>query len=124
VGKAGVLTVNGPFGERRFHGIVSHFECTGETVGQTYYRAELVPSVWLLTHRYSSRIFQKKSVPEIIADVLVCGGIPADRFRLDLQQSYPSREYCVQYRETDYQFICRLMEEEGIWWYFEQTDRE
>src|SRR5258706_11000087 len=65
VGQSAILTINGPSGERRFHGIISSFEVTGETADQIYYRAELVPAVWLLTHRYSSRIFQKTSVPEI-----------------------------------------------------------
>src|SRR5205823_6287659 len=48
--------------------------------------------------------------------------IEPDRVTFLLERSYKPREYCVQYRETDYNFICRLMEEEGIWWTFEQTD--
>jgi uncharacterized protein involved in type VI secretion and phage assembly len=122
VGKPAVLSINTPTGERWFHGIVSRFEMTGETVGQTYFRTELVPAVWLLTHRYSSRIFQNKNVKEIINDVLIQGGIPSDRFDMSrLTGTYEKREYCVQYRETDYNFIGRLMEEEAIWWYFEQS---
>jgi Rhs element Vgr protein len=122
VGKPAVLSVNTDTGERWFHGIISRFEMTGETVGQTYFRAELVPAVWLLTHRYSSRIFQNKNVKEIITEVLTQGGIPSDRFDLSrLAGNYETREYCVQYRETDYNFISRLMEEESIWWYFEQS---
>jgi len=123
VGKPAVLSVNTPSGERWFHGVIARFEMTGETVGQTYFRAELVPAVWLLTHRYSSRIFQNKNVKEIINDVLVQGGIPADRFDMSrLAGTVLTRgKYCVQYRETDYNFISRLMEEESIWWYFEQS---
>lgn len=121
VGQAAVLSIATPAGERWFHGIVSRFEMTGETADQLYFRVELVPAVWLLTHRYNSRIFQDKTVPEIITDVLTKGGIASDRFRMVLEQDYSAREYCVQYRETDYNFICRLMEEEGIWWHFEQT---
>ncbi len=123
VGKPAVLSINTENGTRWFHGIVGRFELTGETADQNYYRAELVPSVWLLTHRYGSRIFQAKTVVEIINDVLVQAGIPSDRFNLgDLTRTYAPRDYCVQYRETDYNFICRLMEEEGIWWYFQQTE--
>ncbi len=122
VGKPAVLSVNTAGGERWFHGIVSRFEMTGETAGQTYFRAELVPAVWLLTHRYCSRIFQNKNVKEIITEVLDQGGIPSDRFDMSrLTGTYEPREYCVQYRETDYNFISRLMEEESIWWYFEQS---
>ena len=124
VGKAAVLSINTDYGTRWFHGIISRFELTGETVGQSYYRAELVPSLWLLTHRYNSRIFQNKTVPEIITDVLTKGGIASDRFRMAAEATHPPREYCVQYRETDYNFICRLMEEEGIRWYFEQTQND
>ncbi len=121
VGAPAVLTVHGFGGDRWFHGIIGRFEMTGETHGQSHFRAELVPAVWLLTHRYNSRIFQNRSVPEIVSNVLARGGIASDRFRLDLTGTYEPREYCVQYRETDYNFICRLMEEEGIRWYFEQT---
>ena len=122
VGKSAVLSINTAQGQRWFHGVISRFEMTGETSGQTYFRTELVPAVWLLTHRYNSRIFQGKTVPEIISDVLIKGGIPSDRFSLaGLERTYEARDYCCQYRETDYNFICRLMEEEGIWWYFSQS---
>ncbi len=122
VGKPAVLSINTDWGQRWFHGIVSRFEMKGETADQVYYRAELVPALWLLTHRYNSRIFQQKTTKEIISTVLTDGGIPPDRFDLSqLRGEYSPREYCVQYRETDYNFICRLMEEEGIRWYFRQT---
>lgn len=122
VGKSAALSIATSEGERYFHGVVSRFELTGETVDMTYYRAELVPSLWLLTHRYCSRIFQNKDVKTIINEVLTGGGIAADHFDMSkLAKTYPEREYCVQYRETDFNFICRLMEEEGIWWYFDQT---
>jgi len=121
VGKPAVLSINTVTEERWFHGIISRFELTNQTVGQAYYRAELVPALWLLTHRYNSRIFQNKNTKDIVTEVLTRAGFSSDRFRFALQGSYTPREYCVQYRETDYNFICRLMEEEGIWWYFEQT---
>ena len=122
VGKPAALSINTENGQRYFHGIVSRFELTAETAEQNYYRAELVPSVWLLTHRYNSRIFQNKTVPEIITDVLTKGGVPSDRFSLeDLTGDYQPQEYRVQYRETDYNFICRLMEEQGMFWYFTQS---
>jgi Rhs element Vgr protein len=121
VGKTATLSVNTDTGERWFHGIVGRAEITGEAVGQTYYRAELVPNVWLLNHRYHSRIFQGKTTKEIISAVLTEGGIASDHVKFMLEGSYTAREYCVQYRETDYNFITRLMEEEGIWWCFEHS---
>ena len=66
VGQAATLSINTAGGTRWFHGIISRFEMTGQTVDQTYFRAELVPSIWLLTHRYRCRIFQDKTVQEII----------------------------------------------------------
>jgi uncharacterized protein involved in type VI secretion and phage assembly len=123
VGTSAVLQVNGNDGQRFFHGIISRFESTGEGPGQAYFRVEIVPQLWLLTHRYQSRIFPTgKTAPEIIQDVLTGAGIPSDRIDTkDLAGTYPQREYCVQYRETDYNLVCRLMEEEGIWWYFRHS---
>ncbi|MCP4248518.1 MAG: type VI secretion system tip protein VgrG, partial [bacterium] len=118
VGQPATFSINTDFGPRYFHGMVGRFELTGETTDQAYYRVELVPTLWQLTHRYNSRIFQEKTVPDIIADVLTKGGIASDRVKTDgLARTYNPREYCTQYRETDYNFICRLMEEEGIRWY-------
>ncbi len=122
VGQSAVLSINAAGGQRFFHGLTSRFELTGETAAQTYFRAELVPAIWLLTHRYNCRIFQNKTVAEIITEVLTQAGIASDRFRLSLSGQYEPREYCVQYRETDFNFICRMMEEEGIWFHFEQSE--
>jgi len=122
VGQAAALSVFTRDGERWFHGIVSRFEMVGETHERTQYRAELVPTMWLLTHRYCSRIFQNKSVKDIITDVVTEAGIASDRIDLSrLTRNYTVREYCVQYRETDFNFISRLMEYEGILYWFEQA---
>ena len=81
------------------------------------YSATMVPWFWLLTGSVNSRIFQDLSVPQIIEEVFTEKGF--QDFKLILKDSYPQREYCVQYRETDYQFISRLLEEEGIYYFFE-----
>ncbi len=120
VGKSACLTTNAPQGTRHFHGVVSRFELKDRGLDKSYYRLELVPELWLLTHRYNSRIFQEKTVNEIVQAVLEDAGIANDRFSL-AESSAPARDYCVQYRETDYNFIARLLEEEGTWWYFEHT---
>jgi type VI secretion system secreted protein VgrG len=78
----------------------------------TFYRAEVVPQLWNLTRSRRNRIFQRISVPEILARVLK--GMPL-RFELG---AYDARNYCVQYRETDFDFASRLMEEEGIYYFF------
>ncbi len=123
VGKPATLSINTAEGERFFHGIVSRFEMTGETRDQTYFRAELVPTAWLLTQRYNSRIFQDKTVKQIITAILTDAGIPADRFSTEglPDIAFMRRENCVQYRETDFNFISRLCEDEGIWYFFEQS---
>src|SRR5439155_7955988 len=78
-----------------------------------HYRAEVVPLLWLLTRREQSRIFQQKTAKEILTKVL--DGIP---LTWDLRETLAARDYCVQYRESDFAFASRLLEEEGIYYYF------
>jgi type VI secretion system secreted protein VgrG len=108
---------------REVVGIVSRF--TQVAVGKVLavYRAEVVPKAWLLTLRKDCRIFQELKAPEIIKKVLEGAGLAAgDDFKLSLQGTYAVRQYCVQYRESDFDFISRLMEEEGIFYFFVQED--
>lgn len=77
------------------------------------YQLEIVPKFWLLTKRTQSRIFQHITVPDILKKVLV--GFPV---KFELTGTYEPRDYCVQYRESDYNFASRLMEEEGIFYFF------
>ncbi len=90
----------------------------------TRYRVTLRPQLAYLSHRTNQRIFQQLSVPQIIAKVLDEHGILAgDRHRFDLGPVvYPKRDYCVQYDETDLQFIQRLCEEEGIHYHFQHSE--
>ena len=83
----------------------------------TLYEAELVPDVWRLTRKAQSRIFQRMTVPEILKKVFT--GFDAD---WQLTGKYEPRDYCAQYRETDFSFGSRLMEEEGIYYFFEHSD--
>jgi type VI secretion system secreted protein VgrG len=103
-------------GSRYFSGIVQRFGEGARGAHQTRYTAYVVPSLWLLTRSAKSRIFQQVSVPDILRQVLV--GSPVE-FRL--KGSYPPRDYCVQYRETDFDFVSRLMEEEGIYYFFKHA---
>jgi type VI secretion system secreted protein VgrG len=122
LGKKALLTLQGEEGTRYISGIVSRFFLLGGSYRLTHYRAEVVPRVWLLGLRQDSRIFQEMSVPDIIRKVLNDAGVPADEYRLSLQRAHKNREYCVQYCETDLAFISRLMEEEGIFYFFEHSD--
>ncbi len=103
-------------GVRYFHGIVSSFAQTGATGRFVHCRAKIVPWLWLLTQNRDCRIFQNKTVPEILTDLFAELGF-AD-FEMRLQDSYSTRPYCVQYRETTYDFLARLLEEEGIHFFF------
>ena len=113
---------------RYVHGVVRRFENTGERPGGKgrfhLYRAEVVPSMWFLSLERDCRIFQKVDVKAIVTEVLKDAGLPADRFRFGAQVKPPVREYCVQYRETDLDFISRLLEEEGIFYYFEHEEKK
>ncbi len=125
VGQAGLLTVAGADGNlRHVNGIVSRFEERQQGRRFTTYFAELVPWIVRLGLRAKCRIHQKETVEEIVTKVLEEAGLATDRFRFDLKGKIPKREYCVQYRETDLAFISRLLEEEGIFYYFEHSKEE
>ena len=81
------------------------------------FRAELVPKLWLLTKKVQSRIFQHLSVPDILHQVLA--GLDVT---YEILATYYQRDFCVQYRESDFDFVSRLMEEEGIYYFFKHTD--
>lgn len=114
--------------ERYFNGIISEFSPVEISTkeGFSKYRAVMLPSAWLLTECYDCRIFQKKSVPDIIEEVLspereksISSKID---FRMDLDANYAERQYCVQYNESDLDFIDRLCADEGIFYYFEHEN--
>jgi type VI secretion system secreted protein VgrG len=104
--------------DRHFHGIINHIEeIETRKEGDTLYRATMVPWTWLLTLFDDSRIFQNKSVPDIVQQVFTDRGFTD--FANRLTGTYQPREYTVQYRETDFNFISRLLEDEGIFYFFE-----
>jgi type VI secretion system secreted protein VgrG len=101
---------------RYFHGYVSRFGQGSDLNGLACYHAIVQPWLWFLTRTSNCRIFQNQSVPEIIKQVFQDHGF--SDFKVKLSGSYATREYCVQYRETDFSFVSRLMEDEGIYYYF------
>lgn len=88
--------------------------------GNRYYKMTIVPNLWLLTQSSACRVYQDKAAKDIIADVLKQCAVKID-VRYSLTGAYAKREYCVQYQETDFNFISRLMEEEGMFYYFEYS---
>ncbi|RKH52189.1 type VI secretion system Vgr family protein [Corallococcus llansteffanensis] len=120
VGAEALLTMVQPGGTpRHVHGMVRTVEALGLREGRWRYRAQLVPALWRLTQVKRSRIFQGQSVPDILKDVLTSAGVEV---RVSLHESYAPREYCTQYRETDFDFLSRLMEWEGIFYFFEHSE--
>ncbi|MFZ1984805.1 MAG: type VI secretion system tip protein TssI/VgrG [Desulfatitalea sp.] len=118
VGKFGLLTMESDT-DRYLHGIVRRFTQSGVNGRFLLYQAQLAPQFQLLSLEQDCRIFQNKSVPDIIKEVLEESGILSTMFKFRLMGRYAPREYCVQYRESDLAFISRLLEEEGIFYFFE-----
>jgi type VI secretion system secreted protein VgrG len=111
------IELPGGTGDRYFHGHVTEFAYV-EPIGEIHaYRATLRPWLWFLTRTSDCRIFQKLSVPDIIKKVFSDLGFTDVKW--DVTRSYEVWEYCVQYRETAFDFVSRLMEHEGIYYYFE-----
>ncbi len=122
VGQSATLKWSESDGDRYVHGIVSAFEATGFGRRFTRYRATLVPGVWPLTLIRRSRIYEDLPIEEIIRHVLEDDGVPSDRFEINRAEIHRNREQCVQYQESDWDFVSRLMEAEGFIYYFEQTE--
>jgi len=121
VGQKVSITLHLPDGTPRYvSGYVSRFT-QGETDERmfTRYHAQVVPWLWFLTREADCKIFQNMAVPDIISQVF--NAFAFKDFRLSLKNSYPQTEYCVQYRETSFNFVSRLMEECGIFYYFDHT---
>jgi type VI secretion system secreted protein VgrG len=107
-------------GKRHFNGRCVRISQGERDEGEktfTSYRMEIVPDFWMLTRKAQSRIFQQMSVPDILKKVLVGFDVT-----YEIQGTFYPRDYCVQYRETDFNFASRMMEEEGIYYFFKHTD--
>ncbi|MGG7597078.1 type VI secretion system Vgr family protein [Pseudomonas sp. WC1] len=117
LGKPMSLSVQQSLGtSRHFHGIVARCSQSVDQGQFASYRVTLRPWLWLLTRTSDCRIFQHLSAPQIIKQVFRDLGF--SDFEDLLSRNYREREYCVQYRETSFDFVSRLMEEEGIYYFF------
>lgn len=105
---------------RYFNGFITRLVQVASVATLAHYRATLSPWLWFLTRTADCRIFQDKSVPEILEEVFQLNGF--DAYALKLSGQYAKCEYCVQYRETDFNFVSRLMEQEGIYYYFQHEN--
>lgn len=114
--------------DRLFNGVIARFAQVGiarnpkidTEVTYARYSATLVPWAWMLGRGADCRIFQQKTLPNIVEEI--CTELGAGDVELRLSRTYPTLEYCVQYRETALYFILRLLEQEGITCFFEHED--
>jgi type VI secretion system secreted protein VgrG len=104
---------------RYFHGIVNEVQIGDETERFRRFRLVVVPNLWLLTLTKNFKVFESMTVVDIVRQILSQAGI---QNRFELTGDYTQRDHCVQFRETNFDFISRLMEEEGIFYYFEHSN--
>jgi len=102
--------------KRYFNGYISRFSQSGNQGSFAVYQATVHPWLWFLTRTSDCRIFQNKTVPNIVKEVFRNHGYTD--FEEKLGNPYRTWEYCVQYRESDFNFVSRLLEQEGIYYYF------
>src|SRR5271165_6347463 len=109
--------------ERYFNGLMTEARWAGGREDLYAYEIVLRPWFWLLTKTSDCRIFPNMTPLDIIKQVFSDRGFSGDSYFRDATTSTPPKlEYCVQYRETDFNFVCRLMEEYGIYYFFEHSD--
>lgn len=121
IGKSCTVSVLNKKGKARyFNGLAVEANWLGQQSNGQAYEIVLRPGFWLLTRTSDCRIFHEKTAVDIIKEVL--GECSAITIKDSLSESYATREYCVQFNETDFAFVSRLMEEEGIYYYFEHEN--
>jgi len=118
VNKQATLTMKRGNEDVPVSGIVTNFSLTGKTANYVTYQATLKPRLQRLALSHRSRIFQKMTVKDILKTVLQEQGLSSSDVEFALQGSYSQREYCVQYQESDLNFVNRLMECEGMYYFF------
>ena len=112
------VETEGGGGVRPFNGICTRFGNAGREGEHLVYIAKLRPWLWIASRRSDCKIFQFKTVPDIVQEVLARYGYPLVK---KLTRTYRPWDYCVQYQETDMNFVMRLMEHEGLYFYFEHA---
>ncbi|HEX3698298.1 MAG TPA: type VI secretion system tip protein TssI/VgrG [Polyangia bacterium] len=122
LGKPLTVCLSKAGGVRFFNGIVTHLRRLGRVDKYTVLQATLSPRLWLLQKTMDCRVYQDMTVPDVVQSVFREHSITFESKLLD--DSYPTWDYLTQYRESDFAFISRLMEREGIYYYFTHTQGE
>ncbi|AVS96633.1 type VI secretion system Vgr family protein, partial [Paracidovorax avenae] len=119
LGKTATVEIETEGGGRRYlDGLVTRFGMQGQDHRLYSYHLRLQPWLWVATRRQDFRIFQFKTVPQIVEEVLSRYGYP---MQLKLTRAYRAWDYCVQYGESDFDFVSRLLEHEGAYYYFQHA---
>lgn len=109
----------------RIHGIVSDFEQFGRTPDYVFYRVILVPQIWRLGLVFQNEVYQDMNIQTLTETLLKNIGLSGQDYKFDFKESYPEKEYVVQYRETSLNFLNRRLEHFGIYYYFDHSgDRD
>ena len=116
LGKKVTVEISPSKNKRYFNGIVCKVTQGERDENFTYYTLEVVPQLWLLDRKLCSRTFQHITVPDILKTLFTGMDVA-----YQIEGTFEQREYCVQYRETDFAFASRLMEEEGIFYFFKHS---
>ncbi|EGP9287199.1 type VI secretion system tip protein VgrG [Salmonella enterica] len=109
-------------GGKNVHGVVTRLEWLSTSRDQSHYRLTLSSRLTLLGYTRQCAVFQNLSVPEVVEQVLRKHGLEGPDFEFRLERTYPARELITQWRETDLQFIQRILSEVGIYWRTEMDD--
>lgn len=120
--KTALLTIQGENEVQYLNGIICEAACVENGTRFARYSVVIVPMAWFLEYRKGCRIFQNLSVPEIITQVFDEAGLAADtHYQWSTSRQYPKRKFCTQYNESEWQFVSRLMAEEGIHFHYQQS---
>ncbi len=122
VKKTALLTIQGEDEVQYLNGIICEAQCIENGTRFARYSAKVVPMAWFLEYRKGCRIFQELDVREIISLLFEeAGMVSGTHFQWSTDRTYPKRTFCTQYNETEWQFITRLMAEEGIHFHYQQS---
>jgi type VI secretion system secreted protein VgrG len=127
LGAKGTLTVEANDPRRitlpaEYHGVLSDLELVHAMEGRALIRVTLVPRLAALTHGHHSRMWTKKTIPEVLSDVFRANGLGGKDVEMRLAGEHPVEEHVTQYHESDYAFVSRWMEREGITFHFDHSD--
>jgi len=117
-----IAPVAGDVPPRAFHGVVEQAHYDGFDRHWHVYRLRLRPNVHGLAYRIRTRIFQEQNTVDIVSQVFADAGVPSDGVRWDTAGDYSVRTYCTQWKESELAFVLRLLEDEGIFYWFEHTE--